>query len=127
ILSRLARLAYRRPLTEDDMADLMAFYRTGHEAGGFETGVRSGLSRMLASPHFLYREVVTPEGAAPGEPFALNDLQLASRLSFFLWSSVPDDELLTLAEQGRLGDERVLRAQVERMLADPRSETLSRN
>src|SRR5690606_2832326 len=89
--------------------------------------IRTGLSRILASPHFLYREIPTPEGVAPGEPFPLTDLQLASRLSFFLWSSVPDEELLSLAEEGRLSNDRVMREQIRRMLADPKAESLARN
>jgi hypothetical protein len=127
ILSGLARRAYRRPVNDADMAELLDFYQRGHEAGGFEEGVRTGLTRILASPSFLYRDVPAPEGVQPGEAFDLTDLQLASRLSFFLWSSVPDDELLSLAEEGRLSNDRVMQEQVQRMLADPKSETLARN
>ncbi len=127
ILSTLARRAYRRPVTEADMAELLASYESGHAAGGFEEGVRSGLTRILASPNFLYRAITPPEAAGPDEPFALNDLELASRLSFFLWSSIPDDELLSLAERGRLNNPRTLEAQVRRMLADPKSGSLARN
>ncbi len=127
ILSRIARRAYRRPVTEADMAELMEFYNAGHAAGGFEEGVRSGLTRILASPNFLYRAEPAPEGTAPGEIYALTDLQLASRLSFFLWSTLPDDELLSLAEGGELSRPRVMEAQVRRMLADPKAESLARN
>jgi hypothetical protein len=127
ILSRLARRAYRRPVTEEDMAVLLSFYDAGRENAGFEEGIRSGLTRILASPDFLYRAEPAPEGALPGEVFPVTDLQLASRLSFFLWSSIPDEELLGLAEAGRLHEKDVLEAQVRRMLADPRSEVLASN
>lgn len=122
IVSNLARRAFRRPVTEQDLAPLMAFYRAGQQAGGFEIGVRDALSAILASPHFLYR--VESGGAANG-PRTLSDLELASRLSFFLWSSLPDDELLTLATASRLSRPDVLAAQVRRMLADPRAMSLS--
>src|SRR5690606_19953513 len=93
--------------------------------GGFETGVQNAVFSILASPNFLYRMAPTPEDAEPGDIFPLTDVELASRLSFFLWSSIRDDALLDLAEAGRLSDERVLNAQVERMLADPRAEALT--
>jgi mono/diheme cytochrome c family protein len=122
IVAHLARRAFRRPVTAGDLAPLMAFYTSGHKAGGFEAGVRDAVSAILASPHFLYRA----EAAAPasGER-TLTDLELASRLSFFLWSSIPDEELLGLAEASRLSNPSVLTAQVRRMLADPRAESLS--
>src|SRR5690606_37944960 len=94
---------------------------------GFEQGVRRALTAMIASPRFLYRIETVPEGAEPGSVHALDDLDLASRLSFFLWSSIPDDELLDLAEAGTLARPEVLRAQVERMLQDPRAATLASN
>jgi mono/diheme cytochrome c family protein len=122
IVENLARRAFRRPVTEDDVAPLMAFYKSGSVKGGFEAGVRDALSAILASPHFLYRvEAASPNGGIR----TLSDLELASRLSFFIWSSIPDDELLTLATASRLGKPDVLEAQVRRMLADPRAESLS--
>jgi len=122
IVANLARRAFRRPVTEDDLAPLMAFYRSGYTTGGFEGGVRDALSAILASPHFLYR---AEAGDALGRTRTLSDLELASRLSFFLWSSIPDDELLTLASASRLSKPDVLVAQVTRMLADPRAMSLS--
>jgi mono/diheme cytochrome c family protein len=127
ILGRLARRAYRRPVGEEDLAVLRAFYEAGRARGGFEEGVRAGLTRILVSPDFLYRADTPPEDAAPGEAFALGDLALAERLSFFLWSSIPDEELLGLAIAGRLSDPAVRREQVLRMLADPRAENLAGN
>ena len=122
IVENLARRAFRRPLTEADVAPLMAFYQAGHAAGGFETGVRDALSAILASPHFLYRA----ESGEGGEGTRrLSDLELASRLSFFLWSSLPDDELLTVAIESRLSDPGVLAGQVRRMLADERALSLT--
>lgn len=123
ILARLARRAYRRPLNGGDLDGLMAFYHAGREAAGFENGIRKALTGILASPDFLYRHV-SPGDAAPGEIYQLNDLELASRLSFFLWSSIPDEELLTVAEAGRLREPQVLRDQVKRMLADERARVL---
>jgi mono/diheme cytochrome c family protein len=116
IVTNLAERAFRRPVEEADVASLMAFYDAGFEQGGFETGVRDALSAVLASPHFIYRPE-TGEGM-------LTDLELASRLSFFLWSSLPDGELLEVAEAGRLSDRRVLQQQVRRMLADDRAQSL---
>jgi hypothetical protein len=122
IVANLARRAFRRPVTADDLAPLMAFYTSGARLGGFEGGVRDALSAILASPHFLYRA----EAADPlGGTRTLSDLELASRLSFFLWSSIPDDELLTLAAASRLSKPDVLAAQLTRMLADPRAKSLS--
>ena len=125
ILSRLAREAYRRPLVAEDVADLMSFYEEGREEGSFELGIRMGLQWILSSPSFLFRLEEEPEGLDVGEAYALNDVDLASRLSFFLWGTGPDGELLDLAEERRLNDPRVLEAQVKRMLADPRSESLA--
>src|SRR5690606_35410100 len=102
ILSRLAREAYRRSLSAEDLADLMAFYEEGREEGGFDLGIRNGLQWILSSPSFLFRLEREPAGLAPGEAYALNDVDLASRLSFFLWGAGPDEALLALAEQGRL-------------------------
>jgi hypothetical protein len=120
IVTQLAERAFRRPVTDDDLAGLMAFYDSGAPNGGFEAGVRDALSAVLASPHFIYR-AESGEGEGAGQ---LSDLELASRLSFFLWSSLPDQELLELAEQSRLGNRDVLAAQVKRMLADERAKSL---
>ena len=119
IVANLAERAFRRPVTDEDLEGLMAFYDAGFKEGGFEHGVRDALSAILASPHFLYRAETGESGVV-----ALNDLELASRLSFFLWSSLPDDELLDLATKSRLGDRKVLAEQVHRMLADPRAKSL---
>ena len=121
IFSKLATRAYRRPATEADLRTLLEFYRAGHAEGGFESGIERGLERVLAAPSFLFR-VVTPP--ASGGTFRLNDLDLASRLSFFLWSSIPDESLLADAIAGRLRLPDVLRRQVRRMLGDPRSSSL---
>jgi hypothetical protein len=120
IVTRLAERAFRRPVDDTDLGALMAFYDAGYAQGGFEAGVRDALSAVLASPHFIYR---AEAGDAAG-PRELSDLELASRLSFFLWSSVPDDELLRVAEEQRLGNPRVLEQQVKRMLADDRAQAL---
>jgi len=128
ILSRLATRAYRHPATPDEVEELMAFYRLGRdEGGGFEVGVQYALSRMLTSPRFLYRFEHEPEDVAVGEVYRISDLELATRLSFFLWSSIPDDRLLALAAEDRLGDPETLAAEVERMLADPRASALVEN
>ena len=127
ILSSLARRAYRRPVTGRDLAPLVAFYDQGRMAGGFEAGIERALRALLVSPDFLFRVVSDPPGAEPGTPYRLSGLELASRISFFLWSSLPDDELLAVAEAGGLDDPAVVEAQVRRMLADPRSESLARN
>ena len=125
IFSRLATLAYRRPVTSEDLAGPMAFYDRGAAESGFELGVRTGLQAILASPSFLFRlERQSPEAEA-GESYRIADMDLASRLSFFLWGTGPDEELLELAVAERLSDPRVLERQVERMLADPRSEALT--
>src|SRR5688572_24338686 len=122
IVENLARRAFRRPVTAEDVNPLMGFYKAGHAAGGFEAGVRDAISAILASPHFLYR---AESGNAAGATRTLSDLELASRLSFFLWSSLPDDELLKTATESRLGEPDVLVSQVSRMLADPRATSLS--
>ncbi|HSC16813.1 MAG TPA: DUF1592 domain-containing protein, partial [Gammaproteobacteria bacterium] len=127
ILSELAMRAYRRPLAEEEVRDLLAYYRDGVATNGFEEGIRSGLTGILASPYFLYRIETPPESVAPGDVYALDDVTLASKLSFFLWNTIPDDELRDLAVRGQLSDEKVLRQQVERMLKDPRAETLASN
>ena len=127
ILSSLARRAYRRPLGDADVETLLAFYRAGHDAEGFERGIQRGLERLLSSPDFLFRIVQDPPEATPGTIYAISDLELASRLSFFLWSSLPDDELLAVASRGALQDDEQLLAQTRRMLADRRSSALLTN
>ena len=128
ILSALARRAYRRPVTGTDVEPLLRAYRARRLGGGdFDTGVQAGLAAVLVSPHFLFRVERDPPGLAAGTPYRLDDLALASRLSFFLWSSIPDDELLRLAERGELGAPEVLAGQVRRMLADARSAALVDN
>jgi mono/diheme cytochrome c family protein len=127
ILTTLARRAYRRPATAQDVATLMEFYEEGRRAGTFEDGVELALRRLLASPQFLVRGEREPLNVPVGQPYRITDLELASRLSFFLWSSIPDDELVTVASQGRLGNPKVLEQQVKRMLADPKSEALISN
>ena len=126
ILSTLARRAYRRPVTSDDVAPLLAFYRDGAEQG-FDSGIQLALKRLLVSPEFLFRVEQDPAGTAPGSIYKVSDLTLASRLSFFLWSSIPDDELLVSAERGELRDPNVLERQVRRMLADPRAAAFVEN
>ena len=155
ILARLARRAYRRPVGEGDLEPLLAFYREGRalygerrasepdggaagreggdadrDDGGtawFEAGIQAAVERLLIDPEFLFRIERDPPGAAPGAPYRLTDLELASRLSFFLWSSIPDEELLDVAERGRLSDPGVLEGQVRRMLADARASALVDN
>lgn len=127
IITSIARRAYRRPIGETDLIELLEYYRDGLGAGGFEEGIRSAITGILASPYFLYRGERIPEGLAPGEPYEIDDFELASKLSFFLWNSIPDDELLDLAGRNELSDAVVLEAQIERMLADPRAETLASN
>jgi cytochrome c5 len=127
ILSNLAEKAFRRPLTDKDMAPLMRFYNEGRKTGTFEGGIENALVAMLASDKFLYRIEPPPPGAKPGSTYRLNGTELASRLSFFLWSSLPDEELLAAAKQGKLSEPVALAQQVRRMLADPRSHTLTTN
>ena len=127
ILSTLARRAYRRPVTAADLELLLGFYRQGREDGGHEAGVEMALRRLLVSPEFLFRVERDPENVELDSPYFISDLELASRLSFFLWSSIPDDELLDVAANGTLRDPGVLESQVRRMLADPRAETLVTN
>ncbi len=127
ILSTLARRAYRRPVTETDLDVLHDFYRLGRGEGSFDDGIRRALQRVLVSPSFLFRIETDPPDGVAGMPHPLSDLELASRLSFFLWSSMPDDELLAVAEDGSLSDPAVLEAQARRMLADPRSRALVEN
>ena len=155
LLARLARRAYRRPVGDADLEPLLAFYREGQAlyrdgrafdpeggaagseggavdredagTGWFEAGIQAAIERLLIDPEFLFRIERDPAGVAPGVPYRLTDLELASRLSFFLWSSIPDEELLDLAERGRLSDPGVLEGQVRRMLADARASALVDN
>jgi hypothetical protein len=127
ILSTLAKHAYRRPVTARDVDPLMAFYEEGRKGGEFEDGIELALRRLLASPQFLVRAEKEPAAVPAGHTYRITDLELASRLSFFLWSSIPDDELINLASQGRLSAPKVLEQQVRRMLADRRSDALVRN
>jgi mono/diheme cytochrome c family protein len=127
ILSTLARRAYRRPVNETDLADLLPFYDRGRKEGGFDLGIQTALERLLVSSQFLFRIEREPSTVAVGTAYRISDLELASRLSFFIWSSIPDDELLDAAVAGRLKDPKVLEQQVRRMLADPRSESLVTN
>ena len=121
ILSGLARRAYRRPVTAGDVAPLLEFYRAGRAERDFDGGIERALEALLSMPEFLLRIERQPPGAAPGAAYRLSDLELASRLSFFLWRSIPDEELLDLAAAGRLSAPGVLQAQVGRMLADGRA------
>ena len=127
ILTTLAHRAYRRPVEAADVTQLLTLYKAGAQNGGFESGVKLALQKILVSPDFIFRSEIDPPGAAPGTVYKISDVELASRLSFFLWSSIPDDELLAVAESGRLSDPSVLQAQVKRMLADPRSQSLVKN
>jgi hypothetical protein len=127
IVSGLARRAFRRPVTGDDVAPLLHFYAEGKKEGGFEAGIKRALERLLVSPEFLFRIEFDPPDVRPGIAYRIPDLELASRLSFFLWSSIPDDELLDLGARGVLHTPRVLDQQVRRMVADPRSAALIEN
>jgi len=127
ILSALARRAYRRPVTAADVDPLMLFYGKGRSQGTFESGVQVAIERMLAGPDFLFRLEEDEASAAANEPYTISDLELASRLSFFLWSSIPDDELLDVADRGQLSDPAMLERQTLRMLRDPKAEALIEN
>jgi mono/diheme cytochrome c family protein len=127
IFSTLARQAFRRPITDADLDGALALYAQGRKLGDFDAGIQKGLMAILVSPKFLYREHTPPPGLRPGESFRINDIDLASRLSFFLWSAPPDEALITLAAAGKLGDPKVLDLQVRRMLADPRAHALVTN
>ena len=127
ILSRLARRAYRRPVTDQDVQTLLDLYREARSSRGFEAGIGMALRTLLVSPEFLFRVERDPEEVAPDTAYRISDLELASRLSFFLWSSIPDETLLDLAAAGRLKDPRELEEQVRRMLEDARSEALVSN
>jgi cytochrome c553 len=125
IISRLTSQAFRRPASERDLNALLSLYARGASEAGFEAGVRMALEGILASPRFVFRFEERPAAARPGEPYALSDIDLASRLSFFLWATGPDEELLRLAEAGRLSSPAILDREVRRMLADPRSDALA--
>ncbi len=128
ILSKLARRAYRRPATDRDVQALLGFFKTGRTTGGsFDAGIQLALERLLVDPDFLLRIERDPAQIARGQSYRLSDLEVASRLSFFLWSSIPDEPLLELAERGRLADPKVLEQQVRRMLADARARALMDN
>jgi hypothetical protein len=127
ILANLATRAFRRPLTEEDIAERLAYYHDGRANGGtFERGIEFAVAGILASPHFLYRAEQAPIGITAAT-YRITDLELASRLSFFLWNTIPDDDLRSVAARNELREPRVLRAQVERMLADARAESLASN
>lgn len=125
IVSSLGRRAFRHPLDDSELEAILSFYQAGRNKGSFDDGIEMALRRILASPEFMFR--FEREPLKPGESFRISDLELASRLSFFLWSSVPDDELLKLAGEGRLKEPKVLEQEVHRMLADPRSDQLVNN
>jgi mono/diheme cytochrome c family protein len=131
IVNTLARRAFRRPVANRDTELLMSFYQQGRNTsdnnGSFDQGIEMALNRILADPEFVFRKEVPPAGVKPGEKYRLSDIELASRLSFFLWSSIPDDQLLALAGQNKLHEPAVLEQQVKRMLADPRSDELVTN
>ena len=127
IITELARKAFRRPETPEDLEGLMLMYELSRSKGDFETGIRTAIQTLIAMPEFVFRFELAPGGIAPGESYRITDLELASRLSYFLWSTAPDQVLMAVANDGRLREEGILREQVERMLADPRSETLATN
>ena len=127
ILANVMRRAYRRPVTGEDVRGPFALYEQARAEHGFEAGIEMGLAAVLVSPEFLFRIERDPAGVAPGAPYRVSDVELASRLAFFLWSSIPDDELLEIASAGRLNEPGMLERQVERMLADPRAGNLVTN
>ena len=127
IITTLARRGYRRPVTDSDMTSLMSFYDAGRREGTFDRGIELATRAVLVSPKFVFRVERDPAGATPGSAYRISDLELASRLSFFLWSSIPDDELLDVASRGQLGKPAVLDTQIRRMLADPRARALVDN
>jgi cytochrome c551/c552 len=127
ILTNLARRAYRRPVTSADLENLLSFYQSARNKKNFDAGIENALRLILTNPKFLFRTETDPAGAAAGSMHPVSDLELASRLSFFLWSTIPDDQLITVASQGKLKDPAILEQQVKRMLADDRSEALVKN
>jgi len=124
IVGTLARHAFRRPVTAQDTDKLMAFYQDGYKDGKFDVGIERAIERILADPEFVFRREAEPANLPAGKTYRISDLELASRLSFFLWSSIPDDQLINLASQNKLHDPAILEQQVKRMLADPRSDQL---
>ena len=127
ILTSLTKRAYRRPVTDADLRGPLVLYKKGYAEGGFDAGIEMALSGVLVNPNFLFRVEPDPAGVAPNTPYRVSDLELASRLSFFLWSSIPDDELLNVAIAGRLHEPAVLEREVRRMMADARSRALVDN
>jgi hypothetical protein len=128
IISNLARLAFRRPVSGNDLEDLLSFYQSGRNEGDFESGIRTAIQAMIASPQFVFRlERAAATSASAHANYRITDLELASRLSYFLWSTAPDEQLIGVASQGKLKDPAVLEKQVRRMLADPRAEVLATN
>ena len=127
ILSALARRAYRRPVTGEDVKTLLSFFQSGRKAGTFDTAIGAGIERILLGPEFLFRVEQEPKNVAPNTAYRVGDYELASRLSFFLWSSIPDDELLNAAGRGQLKNPAVIEQQVRRMLQDPRSQAMVTN
>ena len=127
IISELAGKAFRRPITPEDLESLLEYYEYGTEEGGFESGIQAAIQAILAKPEFIFRFEKEPQGAAPGTLYQISDLELASRLAYFLWSTIPDSELVQIASEGRLRNPEVLQTQIERMLEDQRSEALGRN
>jgi hypothetical protein len=127
IIGKLARQAYRRPVNETDLEDLMGFYQRGRNKGDFESGISTAVQAIISSPEFVFRFERTPPGTAAGANYRVSDVELASRLSYFLWSTAPDDQLITVAAEGKLSNPVILEKQVRRMLADRRSEALATN
>lgn len=127
LLSAFLRRAYRRPIEEADLVQPMLFFKEARDEADFDAGIEAALASVLVNPNFLFRLERDPAGIAPGDAYRITDRELASRLSFFLWSSIPDEELLTLAEQNKLNQPDILDQQVKRMLADPRSDSLVSN
>ncbi len=127
ILTSLAKRAYRRPVSDSDLASLMSIYASGRKDASFDKGIQAALRLILANPKFLFRSEPDPSSAVPGSIYRVSDLELASRLSFFLWSTLPDEELINVASQGRLKNPSVLEAQVKRMLADPKADAMVSN
>jgi hypothetical protein len=127
ILSTLMRRAYRRPAVDADFRKPMELYREARAEGGFDAGIEMALAAVLVNPQFLFRIEPDPPGVAPHSAYCIPDVELASRLSFFLWSSIPDDELLNLAIAGKLHDPAVLEQQTRRMLKDPKADSLATN
>jgi len=125
IVTNIAKVAYRRPVSPEDMEGLMTFYEHGRKNGDFEAGIRSALEAILVSPNFVFRVEEAPTGVKPGQIYRITDVDLASRLSYFMWNTFPDEELLAVARQGRLKEPLILEKQVRRMLKDPKSEALA--